>query len=288
MPLLEGQVQIRDLVLGTGTQFRLINGFNPWDRDVRADQGGDRPWAHGTWSGAEWMNEVIVPLPIEVQSTGGNKATWLTARHQLQAAFAPIGDDTTEIEMRFMFGGVEMVMYGRPRVVNHDMTLIGTGVTVANCAFVALNPLIFASEDEVVGPINLPVMIGGLTVPFTVPFTIDSVLTGGFADITNVGTAETYMVIDIEGPVQEPSIIMRHFDGTTQTLAFDIDLLTGQTLTINTATRTVLLNGTSSQLGITSGEFPTLPTGGPHRILFRAGEYDAGAEMTVTYRPVWW
>jgi len=234
------------------------------------------------------MNEVIIPMPLEVLGADYDKASWLQARHALQAAFAPIGDDTEEIELRFMFGGEEFVMYGRPRVVQHDMTLIRSGVTVANCVFVALNPLIFASEATTLGPINLPTMVGGLTVPFTVPFTIDSVLTGGSLSITNEGTAETYMIITITGPVEEPRIVMKLADGTIQTLEINTKLLTGQALVINTATRTVMLNGTISQLGNTSGEFPTLPAGGPHEMLFRAGEYNASAELSVSYTKVWW
>jgi hypothetical protein len=287
MPLQEGQVQIRDLVMGPGTPFEILRYFNPWDREVRADQGGPRPWAHGSWSGAEWMNEVIVPFPVKVDGNG-SKSEWLQRRFELQAAFAPIGDSIEEIEMRFNFGGTEYVMYGRPRVVNMDMTLMVSRITVANCAFVALNPLIFASEPTVLGPINLPVMVGGLTVPFTVPLTIDSVLTGGSLSITNEGTAETFMVITITGPVEEPRVVMKLEDGTIQTLEIDTKLLTGQTLTINTATRTVMLNDTISQLGNAIGTFPTLPAGGPHEMLFRAGEYNANAELSVSFTKVWW
>lgn len=287
MPLSEGQVQVRDLVMGPGTNYTILNGFNPWDRNVRADQGGPRPWAHGSWSGAEWMDEVVVPLILEVKGDG-TKAGWFQSRAALHAAFAPIGDDTEEIELRFEFGGDEYVMFGRPRVVNHDMTLIRNGVSVTNAAFIALNPLIFAAESTTLGPINLPTMVGGLTVPFTVPFTIDSVLTGGSLEITNPGSAETYMVITIEGPVEEPRVIMQLEDGTIQTLFVNTKLLTGQTLTIDTAARTVLLNGSISQEGNTSGDFPTLPVGGPHTMLFRAGEYNANAELSVTFRTVWW
>lgn len=290
MPLANGQVQVRSLIMGPGTTYEILRGFNPFTRNVRADQGDSRAWNNGSWSGVEWMDEAVVPLYIAVDGgeAGGANGGWLAAHQQLMSAFRPVGEAAEDVELRFAIAGQEFVMYGRPRMVEPDLTTIGSGLTVTQAAFVALDPLIYAADAVTVGPIHLPVFTGGLVVPYTVPFSIDAVATSGFADITNTGTADTALTIRIDGPVIDPRVTMQLADGTVQTLVIDLELTAGQWLDIDAQQKTVLLNGTSSRRGQTSGDWPTLPTGGPHRLLFRAGDYNDQATLTATFRPAYW
>jgi hypothetical protein len=77
MPLDEGQVQLRDLVIGPGTPYRFVRGshFNPLSRSVRADQGGARVWNDGSWSGAEWAEQATIPMRLVVMAVGAGE--WL-------------------------------------------------------------------------------------------------------------------------------------------------------------------------------------------------------------------
>lgn len=287
MALLEGQFQVRDLVMGPGTQYEILRGTNPFQRNVRADQGGARAWNHGSWSGVEWMSEAVVPLTIRVRGGSATVASWLSAHQALMAAFAPVGEAVADAELRFMLGGTEFLMRGRPRMVEPDIQLINSGKSITQAAFVALDPFIYAGTETVAGPFGLPEFTGGLLVPFTVPFTVDGVLVDGFADLTNAGTADTPLSVRIDGPVQEPRMTLQRDDGVIQTLRFAFDLEAGQWLDVDTGARTVMLNGTSSRRGQTAGDFPILPPG-THTLQFRAGDYNDEAQMTVTFRSAWW
>lgn len=160
MPLTEGQVQLRTLVMGAGTAYRIQSGFNPWSRRARADQGGARAWGHGSWSGAEWQAETVVPIRILVVEPSGT-AAWLAAHQALLAAFAP---SHTDLDLRFVVGGTEYLMVGRPRLVEPETDLIGLGMAYTQCAFVATDPMIY-SGDEHEETIGLPMTSGGLIVP---------------------------------------------------------------------------------------------------------------------------
>ncbi|MGH3679083.1 MAG: phage distal tail protein [Natronosporangium sp.] len=283
MPLREGQVQIRDLVMGVGTRWRMMNDFNPFALQVRAAGAGERAWGHGSWSGAEWAAERVVPMRVLIIDEGQpDTAGWMAARHKLAAAFRPVGDVVENVELRFALGGAEHVMFGRPRMTEASTIHIAHGHGFADCAFVALDPLIYSGE-EASAAMGLPSFTGGLTVPVTVPITVNATQVGGFADLANLGTADTGLALRIDGPAEQPLVLLVT-GGVTKTLRFNTDLAAGQWLDVDTAARTVLLNGVTSLRGKVSGDFPLLP-GGAHRVEFRGS---GTGTLTVRHRSAWW
>jgi hypothetical protein len=163
MPLAEGQFQVRGLVMGPGTPYRLMDDTNTLTLNVRADQGGKRAWGHGGWSGAEWADEKVVPLRLLVDG-GGTVAGLIAAQQQLAAAFAPVGDSAGDVELRYALGGAEYVLFGRPRMVEPETQLLGTGRMFARAAFVALDPHVYSADVHQV-QLGLPSAVGGLLVP---------------------------------------------------------------------------------------------------------------------------
>lgn len=286
MALVEGQFQIRDLVLGRGTAYRVHPNTNPFLHSVRSNS-GPRAWNHGSWSGVEWANERVVPLRIFVDG-GTTTADWTAAHQALAAAFQPVGESVEDVELRFFLlgGDREYLMFGRPRMVEPELEFIGLGKSYTSAAFVALNPLIFDGTESSAGPISPPTFSGGLTVPLTVPFTVDAVASGGGADLLNEGTADTGLSLRIDGPASEPFVALKRPDAT-YVLRFAIDLASGQWLDVDTAARTVLLGGTSSRRGQTSADpdWPLLPPG-THRIEYRSA--DSSGTLTSTHRSAWW
>jgi hypothetical protein len=276
----EGQVQLRDLVMGKGTPWMFASPFNPRKRQVRVDQSGPRAWTHGSWSGAEFMEEAVIPMRLlEVDEVNGAWG-WMMRMHEILAAFAPSKED--DLELRFMLGGVEYVMYGRPRMAEPDPRLGGSGYV--NAAFVALDPLLYSGEENSMGLV-LPTQSGGLVVPFTVPFTIDGVTIGNSAFIVNSGTATAALRFHIAGPVVEPRIAVFH-DGVSTVLRFALTLTAGQWLDVDTRERTAYLNGTVSRRGQVYGDWPLLESG-ESEISFDASTYDASAALTVFWRDAW-
>ncbi|MEU1240035.1 hypothetical protein ABZ388_06720 [Micromonospora parva] len=282
MPLDDGQVSIDGLVLGRGTPY-TVREFNPWVRNTRADQSGDRPWSHGSWSGAEWSDEVVVPLGIFTQA--GAVDGWQEAHQTLLAAFAPRSSD---VEMRWRYGATEYRMLGRPRMVEPTVDLIGLGMAATRAAFVALDPTIYSADEHSV-TMGLPSTVGGLTAPFTLPLTVDAVVTAGRATIVNAGSKPTGLRLRVDGPVQEPRVSVLTPAGTAIVRVW-LTLGVGQWLDIDTAARTVYLNGTASRRGLTSVEgigWPVLPGGGSAEIAFDSPVYNPDAQLTVFWRDSW-
>lgn len=278
MPLTEGQVQIRTLVMGAGTSYTMVE-FNPWARTVRADQGDKRAWNHGAWSGAEWMDEAVVPMVVRVR--GDDQASWLVLHQALMAAMAPSNDD---IELRWITGGTEYLLLGRPRVVDPTIKTLGRGFILTKAGFVALNPTIYSGtlHSEV---LTLPVVTGGLTAPFTAPFTVGATVLSGRRQVTNAGTATVGMDLRIDGPVDTPRVTVLA-GGVTSTLTVGLTLVAGQWLDIDTAARTVYLQGVASRRGNAYGDWPVLPPG-THELAFDAAAYDASAQLTASWRDAW-
>lgn len=286
MPLSEGQIQLRGLVMGPGTVYETLRGFDPWSRQVRADQGDARAWGDGAWSGAEWAAETVVPIPLRVKDAANRTpGGWLTAHQALAAAFAPSHED---LELRWCTGGTEYVLFGRPRMVEPGVDTAPAGWSVTRCAFVALNPTIYSAVEHSV-PLGLPSTVGGLTVPFTLPTTVDAVVTAGRATIVNAGTKPTGLRLRVDGPVQEPRVSLLTSAGTAIVRVW-LTLGVGQWLDIDTAARTVYLNGTASRRGLTTAEgigWPVLPGGGSAEIAFDSPVYTPSAQLTAFWRDSW-
>lgn len=280
MPLAEGQVQIRDLIIGPGTPYRFVKGqhFNPFNRAVRADQGGARAWAHGSWSGAEWAEQVAVPMRLVVLATGA--ADYADRLHDLLAAFAP---SSTDLELTFCLGGVEYLMRGRPRMVDPESRHIDGHVYV-QAAWVALDPGIYSATQHQV-QVGLPIATGGLTLPVAAPFSIEAEFVSGRRPITNAGTRDTGLQLRVDGPVETPQISLLTDAGTT-TLRVHVTVESGQWLDIDTAARTVYLNGMASRRGKATGSWPVLPPG-TAEVAFAAASYEAAARLTVQWRDAW-
>lgn len=445
--LTAGQVSVRDLVMGPGTPFGIVDGFNPFERDVRADQSGQRAWNHGSWSGVEWMEEAVIPIYIRVADDANRTpARWLELHQQLMAAFRPVGEEVQDVELRFHIGGRELLMLGRPRVVTPDITLVRTGRSLTQAVFVALDPTIYAGAETSFGPIGLPTFTGGLTIPgvmsvtvlnsnpgfevdkstwftgggtltqttaqahsgtgsglfepngtsatveagtsagpvtagedyswaawlyspsavsgvrmrivwrdslaadissdygdtvtipagewtrlvltrpavagavdatprvqitgtpaattdlyiddaeftssgeatggLTVPFSISGTAASGFTTVVNDGTKDTGMFLRLDGPVSEPSVTLERADGSFQRLRFDLELSANQWLDVDTKNRLVLLNGTTTQRGNVSGNWPIVPPG-THTLRWSSATYNEIAQLSGSVRSAW-
>jgi hypothetical protein len=281
MPLADGQVQLRSLVFGADTNHRMVTHFNPFIRSVRADEGDPRAWNNGAWSGAEFAAAAVIPMRIV--ALGQGTAQFLSLHRQLAEAFAPSSQD---LELRFAVAGSEYVMYGRPRLVEPAPRNI-TGIAWYQAAFVALDPLIYSGIEHTAST-GLPVSTGGLTIPLTVPFSIEATFATGRVTLTNAGTAPAGLRLRITGPVLQPRVALLTAAGT-YTVSFFLDLGVGQFLDVDTADRTVYLQGTASRRGFAAPSdlgWPVLPPG-TSELAFFASTYDAAADLDVFWRDAW-
>ncbi|MEV0646105.1 hypothetical protein AB0I28_12645 [Phytomonospora sp. NPDC050363] len=161
---------------------------------------------------------------------------------------------------------------------------IGLGFARTQCAFVCPDPLIYAGDETVVGPITPPSWVGGWSLPFTFPFVIGSSLTGGEADLVNEGTVEAGLRFRIDGPCKDPSVTVTQGD-SVRTLTVSTTVASGDWLDIDTAARTVYYNGEANQRGYMYGDWPLAPVG-TSVVRYRCSE--GVGSLTVTFRSAWW
>ncbi|MEU8264485.1 hypothetical protein AB0C02_28165 [Micromonospora sp. NPDC048999] len=269
--------------MGPGTRYRIADDTNPWQSQVRADQGGARAWAHGSWSGAEWAAERVVPMRILVDAGRDDVGAALDLRHALAAAFAPVTTGP-DVPLRWRQGGREYQLFVRPRMAEPDLSLLGAGRMWVRCAAVAVDPRIYSATERVTAPLGAPVYTGGLRVPFRVPFRLVTQQTAGIATAVNAGLAPAGLRLRFAGPSPQPRVTVQWPDGTRRQLRVALTLAAGEWLDVDTEARTALLNGdpTNSRRADVTGDWPLLAPGS-NTLRYAAAEWASG---TVTGR--WW
>lgn len=282
---------LRDLTMHHHDPPFILFDFNPWSRSVRADSETARAWNNGSWSGAEWLDAITVPITILVRSADALPGTrrWLALQQQLAAAFAPSHVDIPlEFSVDDGLGGTDdYVIYGRPRLLEPAVQTALRGWAITRAAFRLLDPIIYSGGLTGLHSrtLALPLSSGGLTLPFTVPFIIGALVSSGRAAITNAGNVETSLLIRINGPVVEPRITLASPDGN-QVLIYNGTVDTGDYLELDTRAHTATLNGAVSRRGLVSGDWPLLSPG-TWEIAYDAAVFNADTTMVVEWRDAW-
>lgn len=278
----DGQVSVNGLVMGDGTDY-IITDFNPWTRQARVTGSGDNPWSDGSWAGTEFYESVVVNMGIH--TIGTSAADWQAKHWALMRAFAPIRTSLVEAELRWVIGGVEYLMRGRPRMLSPKIQNINSGEITSSASFVALDPAIYSADEHTI-TMGLPAWAGGLTAPITAPVAITATQSDGIADATNTGIVPARLLLRITGPVTTPSVTVITPDGVPLTLTIDTELGTGDWIDIDTAERSVLLNGSISRLSSVYGTWPLLWPG-TSTIRYRAAATNPDTHLTIRWRDQW-
>ena len=127
---------------------------------------------------------------------------------------------------------------------------------------------------------GLPVSSGGFVLPVVLPVSTGGINSAGALNLYNDGDVDSLPVFTVYGPCSPFTIT----DDTGRQLAYGESLAAGRTLVIDTATRTALLDGIANR--VVTGSWPVLRPG-MNTIRFNATTYDAGAQLSVSYRSAW-
>ena len=140
--------------------------------------------------------------------------------------------------------------------------------------------------DDVQASTLMPQSSGGLTIPFTVPFSIDSNVQTGYCSLTNPGNATGKMLLRVDGPCTGP-VITHVTSGTQLVVASSYNIVAGNFLLIDMDNRLVLENGQADRAAyVTSrGWFGFDP--GANTLAFTAAVLNATGKLTVTATPAW-
>jgi hypothetical protein len=160
-------------------------------------------------------------------------------------------------------------------------TWIGPTVFEWSVQFVALDPRKFGTP--LTGSTGLPSSSGGLAIPFTIPFTINSTVTYGQVSLTNPGNETGPVKMRIDGPCVGP-IITHVGSGLRLVFASSLILGAGEFLLIDMEAQTVLAQGQASRANwVTSRQWSGFEPGA-NTWSFAAASYSA-AQLTVTATP---
>lgn len=193
--------------------------------------------ADGGWTSAQFFDARLISIKCVIADQ--NPATVEQKRRELMSLLA-LGK-ANPLEIRFTTES------GNAYTINARVT----GVTAPLGQILkkqdvliqlrADDPLIYAYNEEggTVATLLVQQPSGGFEIPFTIPLTING--GEGYTSVVNSGTEAVYPVIELTGPLHNPSVVNQ-----TGNQIIELDNLTmsaSDKVVINTQTRTVTLNG---------------------------------------------
>lgn len=255
------------------------SAFAGWDGVASTVRVSQKPRSDGALAGRGYRQARHVSLGGLIKAP--SEAAMWAARDQLNAA-------TSLDETVLSLTGADRTRW--LRVSREDEVLIAfLSPTVARWSvqLVAPDPRKFGAV--LTGSTGLAVSSGGLTVPLSVPFSIDSTVTAGQVSLFNAGNVAGPVLLRIDAPVTAP--VVTHVSAVTspRALVFSSSLVlgAGRWVDVDMEARTVLENGQSSRNGwVTSRGWSRFEPGWNTWSL-AAGAYDAGTTLTVTATEAW-
>lgn len=134
------------------------------------------------------------------------------------------------------------------------------------------------------GSTRLPSVTGGLTVPFTVPYSIAATQVSGQVSLTNPGNTTGPVKLRIDGPCSGP-VVTHVNSGKSLVFASSLVLGAGEWLDIDMDARTVYANGQANRrMYVTSAGWSGFEPG-DNTWSFTAAAYNAASLLTVTANP---
>jgi hypothetical protein len=254
-----------------------VQRLDGWDSpDVRLDLQA-RPNEHGSFDQESWYAERKPTIE------GTIVAPSFAAQRQAEQALASLTSALAPVLLQ-----VDEPPYSRQvaakRAGRLQMTQVGL-VTQYVLPLVAPDPRRYdTTESSLTTPLPSNTT-SGFGAPFGAPFGAGAAGAGGDVAVTNVGDIASWPVLTLTGPMLNP--VVRN-NTTGDELRFAIDLTAGNFLTVDTAERTVLLNGTANRRTtlIAGSRWPSVEPGS-NTFQLRASTYDPAASLGIRYRSAW-
>ncbi|MEU3962925.1 hypothetical protein AB0F42_24485 [Streptomyces buecherae] len=274
-----GRIQWGGLVFGPGSAYHVsqIEGVDDMP-EVRQDD-MDREGSHGAYTGPDYVGARVVQLGLTMvaDSPDGLRALTLALRAATQPQVTPAPLQLLDWDM-LVYAKV------RRRSVPYDAEHLwrsGTAAIELYCA----DPYLYSLEERS-ATTQAYAPAAGRVYPLLFPRTYGSAGTSGRIQAVNAGSAPSYPVLRIDGPVINPQVEQVN---TGATLLIDATLQPGEYLVIDTRTRAVLLQGTAPrrQWVRAGSKWPILQPGS-NEIAYRGSELPSApgqpSFLTVTWR----
>lgn len=276
------------LLLGDETEI-VVTGLTGWEEMPPVDSGNvPRPSWHGSWSGRPITQERIVTVEFDLLPISQDT----TALINLIKSATPLGLDGTERALVVKSDdGQPLVAWGQ--VIRRALPMApGYRRRVQGCAiqWACSDPRRYHLQVETLH-IQAPLIFStGYDYPLQYPINYGVVVgTVGDGVAVNSGDAPTHPIITILGPAVRPRVVNLI---TQEQIEFDIELVAGEQLVIDTQLGTVTLSGGSRTSALTGLSVPVesffLPPGATP-LAFRAQSFPTdGALLSVAWRSASW
>lgn len=234
---------------GVDTGYTIQASVDGLDAPDYRESTYDKPGEDGAVLSSLFYSSRVLSFPGQI--TRSTAIAYETLRQALVAACAIARDSSNRPTPTVLTittpGGSTYVCNAYPRKPVLPVENNSTGSFLLN--FIVPDGLLYSSSAVLSGSITRPIG-GGFTVPFTTPFTL-AASSGGSVTLNNPGNTPSYPVITLTGPLTSP-FLANSATGTFMQLNYTI--AAGNTVVIDMANKTVMLNGNSSILGVKTSD----------------------------------
>jgi len=279
-PTVDGQIMFNGFAMGADTPYSWVQ-LDGWDDMPGIDSGNrPRPGQHGSWAGTKYYQERIITLAGRIK---GDPASYAALVSALRRATA-LPEDDAEFPFVVRKDGISEVSWAvcTSRVIpNNKEYRVGLGQYALQ--FVASDPNIYSAQPAAPVSMGVGTGSGGLVFPLVFPLDFGTPAKPATATAVNTGETSTPTVIVINGPATNPTL----WNATAgKRLGFDLVMVVGETLTIDTAAGTALLDGADRRYLRSADSGPitdfTLKPGNNDLTFFVSGG-DSNTLATVTW-----
>lgn len=276
------QMEFGSLLIGEETDYDIVEIEGLLDHPEVRSSDHERLRRHGLAPGDDFTGGRVVIVSMDVY--GADTDAVATAVSNLQQAFRTGDEAALSFQIPGVAGGnlarVNARVRNRSLVIDRNFT---AGIPRAVVQFYATDPRIYTEAQPQVST-DIFAASGGITFNVVGNFNFPPSTESGTVTATNSGTFTTPTVIRLDGPVTNPSIENLTTD---ESMSLTITVAEGDYLEIDSAERTILLNGTASRYSAldAGSDWIDLPPG-DNELKFR-GSSGTTATMTVTWRSAW-
>lgn len=276
----DGQMQYGNLLMGTGTPYRIAaGGLRGWDDLPPLDLADvSRPSADGAWPGSIYSGERTIETDLNIYVS--DASTYAATLAALRAATAPSGGEQPLV---IRFGG-QLLQCGvrcTGRVVGADGYALGADRVALK--WTASDPRRYTTAATVATTAP-PTAGSGFTWPITWPLSWGTSGSGGTVYVTNGGDWNTPLVITVTGPLTTPAVYRQD---TGDVLELNVTLAASDVVVIDTLADTLTLNGSPAKNLLTDRSAPVnsfLMPSGSTGLALRAAVTNSSASMTAVWR----
>ncbi len=278
----EHQLEWRSTLWGLPDTTVGLTDFSGWlDWQLRGSN-ADRPGRHGSFPGLKRVTERTIE--VELTSFSDDPAVLAAIR----AATVP-DEDPVEEPLAIWSGTTEpqRVMARLERRAIPTDHAWSVGHHRCTLQFVASDPRRYSIAEYTSPLVGLPAPgIGGLSFPLSFPLSFGTPGIPGVVTVVNAGEAVAWPTYVVTGPVTAP-VITNTTSGRVLQWASSFTLNAGSVMTVDTAARSVVVDGAARRDTLQVADWAPLTVGSNTVVFNGSGTYDPAAGLQVRWRSSW-